>query len=398
VVVNAPIQLEQEGRKSDLTIAGTLVPGKDALTIDAQVTSSNFVVDDAKAFAALVSSASEPATAVQAPSDVKPRDTAPPWAGVNGSLALALKRVVYSGNFEATDVGGTLRIEGGALKFEGVRTGFGERGGAKADGTVTFDAKLAQPYGLAAEVILRDFDPAPLFRAINPGQPATVEGSFQIEGKVTGRGATLPELPANVAGAFQLTSRGGVFRGLPVNVANIVENTGTIASLIASAGNALSEITGRKETTDVVSKAQAVSELAKRLNAIAYDQLNLSITRDTSLNTVINDFTLISPELRLSGKGGTTHQEGAPLLDDRLTLEFQLRARDHVASLLRRIGRLEEETDELGYAACTLPLKVNGTLSRPQTGELNRALVAIALEKSGVAEKAVDFIDRIRGK
>jgi hypothetical protein len=81
-----------------------------------------------------------------------------------------------------------------------------------------------------------------------------------------------------------------------------------------------------------------------------------------------------------------------------LTVEFKLRARGQAANLLKRIGRLDEVTDELGYAACTLPLKVNGTVGRPQTGELNRALVAIALEKSGVADKAADFIDRIRGK
>ena len=50
-----------------------------------------------------------------------PRAAAPPWAGVYGQLSLALKKVVYSNTFEASDVTGTLRIDAGAAKLENVR-------------------------------------------------------------------------------------------------------------------------------------------------------------------------------------------------------------------------------------------------------------------------------------
>ncbi len=60
------------------------------------------------------------------------------------------------------------------------------------------------------------------------------------------------------------------------------------------------------------------------------------------------------------------------------------------------MGVLGEPTDELGYAACTLPLKVAGTLGKPDTSELNDQLAAIALEKSGVGDRAMELFNRLR--
>lgn len=393
ITLNLPVLLEAGDRKSDVTLAGTVVPEKDAMLIDAQVTSTNLVLDDAKVVAALLANP-ESAPGVEQEN----REPEPRWAGVRGKLALALKRVVYSGAVQASDVTGTLRIADGELKLEGMRTGLGEGGRASFDGAVKFEAGAAEPYVVAVELAVNDFDPGPLFRALYPGQEPTLEGSFQVASRLGGRAKQMDALAGRLAGDFQLTSRGGVFRGLPVNVANIAESTGTIAGWIASAGAAISELRGRKEADEITNKAQAVAELAKRLSAMSYDQLNLTITRDASLKGTIKEFTLISPEMRLSGTGSIEPQDGGGLFDQRLTMDFDLRARDRVASLLRRIGKLEETTDELGYAACTLPLKVNGTLGRPQTGELNRALVAIALERSGVTDKATEFVERIFGK
>src|SRR6185369_2615485 len=120
--------------------------------------------------------------------------------------------------------------------------------------------------------------------------------------------------------------------------------------------------------------AKAVSEVSKMLAAIAYDQLNVSLTRDAGLNTVLKDFTLIAPEMRLTGGGQALLKTGTSLLDESLAMEFKLRARGHTGDLLKYLGKLETQPDELGYAACTLPLKVAGTIGKPDTSELNNAL------------------------
>jgi hypothetical protein len=121
------------------------------------------------------------------------------------------------------------------------------------------------------------------------------------------------------------------------------------------------------------------------------------LSRDAALNTVLKDFTLISPELRLTGGGQATHQAGVALLEEALAVEFKLRARGHTGDLLKYLGKLEAQTDELGYSACTLPLRVGGTIGKPDTSELSDALTSLALEKSGVKDKASDLLNKLFG-
>ncbi len=392
MAVNAPIHFEQEGRKSDLTIAGTLQPGPDGLALEADIVSLQLHVADARLFAALV-----PETAPTG--GAAATAAAPPWAGVRGTVALHVKKAIYSDLFEVSDVEGKLQVEPGVLKLAGFKAGLGQGGSARLDGELTFLRATPEPYALEAALAVTAFDPAPFFRSLNPGQPSTVEGRFNIESKLLGRGATLAALAGGAGGDFQLTSTGGTFRGLPVSAAARLEATGAFAAGIAKLGNLANAISGKNDRAieNIANKAQAIAELANYWKAIPYDQLSVTLARDADQNATLKNFTLISPELRLSGQGEARHRPGAALLDEELAMEFKLRARGHHAGLLKYVGVLEESADELGYAACTLPLKVSGTLGKPDTTELNEKLAALALEKGGVSDKALELLNRLRG-
>ena len=395
IMLNAPLLIERDGRKTDLSIVGMLVPGESGLNVVAHVSSNRLVLDDLKILAAPFTPA--PAVTATAAVPVITRAAAPPWAGLSGQVTLVLKEVVYSGTFQATDVIGTLRLDGGALKFDDVRAGLGHGSDARVAGAVTFDAKAATPYALNANLAVTDFDPAPLFKALNPGQPATVEGKFNVTSKVTGQAMRLDEFVTTTHGDFQLSSKGGVFRGLPVSVSEKNETIGRVASFLAIGGSALDALKGRKDDSEITTTAKAVAEVSKMLAAIPYDQLSVALSRDAALNTVLKDFTLISPELRLTGGGQATHQAGTALLDETLAMEFKLRARGHTGDLLKYLGKLDAQADELGYSACTLPLKVGGTIGKPDTSELSNALASLALEKSGMKDKASDLLNKLFG-
>ena len=394
VALRVPLIIERDGRKSDLTLAGTATPEKSGLVIAARVASERFVIDDAQVLSALLA---VPPPSATVGAVTLPRASAPPWAGMSGQVQLALKQVVYSDTFQVSDVAGTVSLEAGSAKLVNFRAGLGDGAEAQASGALTFDAQSVTPYALAANLALHEFNPGSLFRTFSPGQPATVEGKFAVASQLIGRAASLGDLAASTHGDFQLASKGGVFRGLPMSYSAKVETAGKIAAGAAAIGNMLGSVTGKKDATDIANKAQAVAEISKTLAAIPYDQFNLVFTRDEAMNTTLKDFSLIAPELRLSGGGAIMAQPGTAILDQPLNLELSLRGRGRTADLLKYLGKLEVTTDELGYAPCTLPLKVAGTLARPDTTDLNQAMAALALEKSGVSERASELFNKLIG-
>ncbi|MBL9209202.1 MAG: hypothetical protein JNL92_01975, partial [Opitutaceae bacterium] len=389
IAFNAPITLTRDGRVSELKLVGTVGPEKNrSRAVEADLSAGDVYWDDARILGAALPEKTATAGAPPAP---------PPWAGLHGAVALRLQRVIYSELFELKDVTGRLRLDAGMLRLEGGQAGLGEGGRASVNGLVTFDAEAKPAYGLVADVNVKDFDPAPLFQPGRDALKATVEGRFDVSSRVAGYGSTLGGLLAGAGGELQLTSKGGVFRGLPVSLSTITETTSRWTAWLATAGSALSAVTGRRDTLEVANKTEAVAEVARALHPIVYDQLSVVVAREAGQDFALREFALISPELRLSGRGTLRPQGGYGLLDDALTLEVVLRARGRQAELLKYLGALEAQPDDLGYAACTIPLAVGGTIGKPDTTDLSGRLSALAIEKSGLGEKAAEFLAWIRG-
>jgi hypothetical protein len=393
IALNVPLLVTRDGRQSDFTLAGSLLQTKPVgLIVDARLTSSQVFVEDVQLLAAPFAggdSASPPSAAQAAR-----RDAVPIWSGVSGQLALSLKKVVYAQKFEVADIGGIIRIDAGAVKLVGVRAGLGEGSEIKLKGGLTFTPSVLEPYSVALDLDVTNFDPAPVLRALNPGQPPTVEGKFTVASKVTGNARNLGEIGERAAGDFSLTSKGGVFRALSADISSKVATTTKAASTLATLGNLAGALTGRKDISDAASKAEAVASLSRIISAIEYDQLNVVLTRDAALNLTLKDFTLIAPELRLAGTGRIDAKAGLELAAQPLVMEFKLGARGTTGKLLKSLAALEtDKPDDLGYFRSNLPLRVTGSLGKPDTSELQSALVKLAYEKSG----AGDLLNRFLG-
>jgi len=94
-----------------------------------------------------------------------------------------------------------------------VRAGLGGRRG-EVSGAVSFDAKFRRAvFRSAADLGVTKFDPAPLFRALGPEPAATVEGKFNVTSKLAGPRPDARGSRDDAQGDFQLSSKGGVFRG-----------------------------------------------------------------------------------------------------------------------------------------------------------------------------------------
>lgn len=379
ITFKAPLLFDQAGRKSDLLVAGTLTPGATSSTIDARITGDQVITEDVQVLLVLLPS--EPST--PAPTKTTSPDSVALWSAVNGQATLALKKVVYGGTFEVTDVNGTLRLDPEALKLEGVRAMFGPESDLKLGSTVKFDAKVKDRYAVEGNLAVNNFDTAPAFRALDPTKSPTIESRVTLTTHFTGAGPNLNEAAERMRGDVQVTGKSGVFRALSADLSNQVQKT---QSTVAAIGGLIGGLTGKKEYSDYANKTQILSDIAKALAEIPFDQLNVTAMRGDDLNLVLKDFTLISPEVRLTGGGDIKHVEGTALLQQPLSVQLNLGARGKLADLLKRAGLLEAKQDNLGYAAFITPIKVAGTLAKTDTSELKKTLLNSALEKSGLLD------------
>ena len=388
----APLHLEKEARISELTMRGAIDRAVGGIrTIDIEISGSRIALEDATAWGGLW-----PKSVVNAGLSGL-RENLPFWAGLRGTVAVQLGSVTRADTFNLGRVGGLIRVGERLLEFADFRATVRPGSEAQVDAKLMFDASASAPYYFVANLGLHNFDSVALLGDPGAGRPATLTGDFAATGHVAGRAAEPAGIARALTGNIRLTSNGGVFRGLPVRPNLATENSSRIAGWIASAGAALNAMTGRRDHTAIASRTQAVAELASALSAISYDQLGVVMSRDGGRDTFLREFTLIAPEIRLAGKGRAVSRPESGLLDDALEMEFDLRARGRIAELLQYLGVLATEPDELGYRACTLPLTVGGTLGMPDAAESNRRLAALAVERSGITERASELLNRILG-
>lgn len=376
VTFTVPIAVERQGRKSDLTLAGTVTHATPQPVIDARVTSDYVWLEDLPPLAAPLASGSE-----AAPGAPKGRDSAPVWAGVSGKIALALKKVVYGADYELSNITGTVTIDAGAAKLDLFQAQLGSDSHLRANGAVNFDPKAARPYALTAGVQVENFDPGPLFKAIKPGEPATVEGKFNAATSLTADGENVGELADRTRGDVTLTSKGGKFRALSADLSDKIQKS---SSTVAAIGGLIGAVTGKSQPAEYANRTQVAADIAKALSDIAYDQIAVDLSRDEALNFKIRDFSLIAPEVRLSGTGEIRHAEKVPILQSAMALSLQLGARGKLGEKMKRVNLLEATTDALGYTMCNVPLKIGGTLENPDASDWRKALLHAALEKSGL--------------
>jgi hypothetical protein len=354
VKAQVPMSFTRNGRVSDLTLAAALEPTATGHGLEAVLTGTEVFLQDVQILAVLVGSDEASAQAV-APL----RNPMAPWAGLTGRIAVDLKKVVYSPSLTINGVVGSLLIGPNALTFEHLSAGLPGGAGLRASGDLAYDPRRSRAYGLTADFTLSNFDPVPLFRAINPTALPPIEGRFDLASKITGEAAELGGLSAGSTGTFKLSSRGGVLRALSVDASEFSR----IGSRIASVAGLIGLATGDTRALKYSDRLKAANELAQQLAAVTFDQLTVDLESGPGNDLVIHDLSLISPTIRLLGNGRIQHQPGVALWSQPLSLQLQLGAREKLAENLRTLKLTGEIADNLGYTPLLENLQIDGSLS-----------------------------------
>ena len=367
-----PLVVTYAGRKSDLTIGALVQTPETGLQIDAQLKSEVLYIEDLKCFAGLMPAAAPAQSAAPAQPETTvvksvAKPVGPPWAGIAGEIKLALKKVVYSSAFQLTDVGGTVKITPAMLSLENLRIVLGADGNLKAAGSLNYDAKVAAPYELKADINIIGFDPASLLRSLDPSKPVSVEGKFDLATHLAGRADDPAGFKDTALGDVTLTSRGGTLRALGVKAGNTASNVSKVSAVVGLFG----ALTGNSMATKYAERGQAAADAVQQLGTIKFDQLNVVVARDAKRDMMIKEITLISPAVRLAGSGTIAYVPGVALMQRPLAINLQLGAQDRLADAFRTLRLLGAGgADELGYLPLVEPIKLDGTLQSIGTSQL----------------------------
>ena len=315
--------------------------------------------------------------------------SAAPWAGWSGTMVTRIDELVPAVGGPWRSTRARLRLEDGVVQADQLEALLEQGASLRASGTLRHTPGENQPYSLQSSVVLRDWSPGG-----TAPKPGWFSGKLDLAGSLRSRAADPAGLAASLEGEMHLVSRGGTLRLFPVNLPPASVGSGRVAEILAAAGGALESLGVRREPP--FSRGRTVAELAATLHPLAFDQLSLVAARDAAGHLSLRQVVVLTPELRLTGGGNLIRRPGSGLLEGSLALELQLRARGRPAELLRGVGALDEVPDEWGYAAAGLPLRVRGTLARPDASDLEVRLAALALERNPVSERAADWFNRIR--
>jgi len=400
----APLLIEKEGRKSDLTIEATGKRQTQGVTLDAHLTSTLAHVDDLKILLAPFAAGPPPASAPSVGPTLP--DKAPVWQGVSGQLALSMAQVVYSPELTVRDVVGTVKIGEAAVTLEALRAVLGTGGLVNLSGGVGFSNATPQPYALKANLTVSNLDSGSALKAFNPSEGLPmVEGTFNLNSDIVASGPNLAMLAEKARGDVQISSKGGVFRPLPasyietfVNAKNQLakrsEQLGALGSLAGALGAKLPPALGgtTNKAQQLVGRMGELESILRLIAEVKFDQLTLDVGGDTNLDTILRDLTITAPELRFVGKGGLKYQPDVPLWKQALSLKLTGAARGRAAEIMKKGNLLGESMDGLGYIPLSMDVNIDGTADNPDTSRLVIALVDKVL---GVQLQPGD-VERIR--
>jgi hypothetical protein len=365
--VQVPLLLDRSGQRSDLNFALELAPAGGVFALDGKLTGEHVELADALSLLGVFMDSAAPggkaAPAVAIPVKVT-ADTVPSWSHFTGRLALDIKSVTRGAEWSMTGLTGLVNITRDRVSLDKLQAAFSEKSRLAAKGDLKF-SQGAQPYQLGGEYSLTEFDAGRLFKALDPGKAPTVEGTFTVNGHLAGTGETLDRAMERTRGQLELTSRQGIFRGLQ-RTSNRVSITSKAVELGASMlGTLLGAQKATKAAEKVAGTAYFVDQLAQSVAELNYDQLNVRLVRDESLNMRLEDFSLVAPEIRLLGKGDVTYVADKPLLEQPLNVSLSLAGRGKIEQILGKLRLLDGTRDELGYAKTSQPITVTGSLAKP---------------------------------
>ncbi len=365
----------------NLTLTPTTVNGANGQTFSLNLAGGGLVPDDVMAIV----------NGFQAPNGGKPQrppgmavpentapDTEPLWGNMTGSAQVNLTRLGFDA-LDLDNVTGSAQMTPAQLTVGSLSAKLAGGAPLNFNGTLAFDPKQAAlPYGLQANLSLKNFDTGAYFRARDPKAKVPLEGNFSISGTTSGRGANMDDMIGRVPFDFKLTSSGGTIYVL----AMVDKGSGaalTGLSVVSGVTGILGGILGGK-APNVQQFSQTVSQLTTLFDKIQYSSMTFEATRGADRNINLTQLNVQSTDIVVNGSGRITYRKGTPIPEQPLSVNVQLGVKGNPAALLSTLRLTQSSAPDANGFILGPQFKVGGTIEKPDYGSFYLMLIQAPLK------------------
>ncbi len=350
---DAPLVAQGNSGASNAQLTASFAPVTDeADMLDLELDSAVFYLNDLlKALAQIAPPEAAPAappptaapskTTAAAPTPLdETRDAKAVWDVMpyGARLRFDIKKLFYTDYLAFDDVGGELNVRRRRLSLSDFRARFHDSP-ITLDGGLRFRRDAPEPYTLALNGAVKDFDLQTFSSELVPGEKPQVEGLFGMTIEASGEMPNLGQLRNRAYFDVHMQSRDGVFRPLPPS-----------STLLLGASEVLGVIgEGLSYAPTGGFGAGAVARLVNYISRINYDLIEIRLRRGSSKRVRLSRFVVQSPTILLNAAGAVDYVEGLDLLDRPLDLKGSLNMRARGAAILYSMNLMREGRDEYGY-------------------------------------------------
>ncbi|MGB0414620.1 MAG: hypothetical protein ACPGJU_09250 [Coraliomargarita sp.] len=299
-------------------------------------------------------SPSQPRTTPRRPQTTPPQPSSvsvsspPAWAGLDGKVNVDIGLVELNSRQKIENLTAKVRVSEPLLDVSDLSAAFGE-GTFGGSARVEYAADSADAYALKANLDVKQFDPA-IFADPRSGK-FPISGRFDTNVRVQGEGATLEDALDKSDSALLITGKDGVLTAFELD-----QRKSQFLGLMGIAGH-YAERPG----------ITAMSNVVPYFKDIRFSDLVVSISRGLDRRVVISQLDVVGEHLLLEGKGSVDPTTWKDIVNKPMDLNLALGSRGKLAEYVDTLNLLQEETAENGFNYWNRELRIQGTLSNPDT-------------------------------
>ena len=364
-------QAGSESRPStSIQVAGQVHPEKQPMPFKVNLTGPRVLQSDidllmaalkSEEAAGSASTASAPTPRVgntparPAPRSAEPVTERPPWADLDGEVAIKIDALTLQSGQVISGVNAQAKISEALLTVKDIAATF-EGGGLSGNTQVAFDSNVNRAYKVASALSFKNVDPSIFSKKSSGSFP--VNGLFDGNFNLTGSGATLEQALEDSNADLLITGRNGLLTAFELDDRSQLGLLG--AGILGQSLN----------RPGITALAQAVPYFKD----MKFDTFTLELVRSQDKRVRIPELSLIGDNLRISGQGFIAASSFSEVLDQPLDLTLGLGAKGRLIDHLDTLQLLGSETGEDGFRRWNKDIKIGGTLGASDTSALKDLL------------------------